>query len=406
MGSGVKGMFRLRLPHSPGSRSLCPMRWLLLAILLLTSACMGPQARVRVAFDATRITSVSASGLADRTTKRRVTADDPVRVASVSKLVVALGVMRLVDAGKLDLDRDVSDYLGWRLRNPEFPDDPISLRMLLSHTAGVRDGNDYRVPLGKTVQAAMADPKAWDAGYSPATYFTYSNLNYPIVGSIMEKVTGERFDALMQRLVLKPLGVEACFNWPTCRDARVDRAVVLYHVNGSVRNDDLKGKQPPCPVFTESSCDLTGYRPGDNGALFSPQGGLRISARDLAKIGQMFLYDGNGFLSPAAMAELTKPVWTYHDGNGNTEGGFYCRYGLAVQTMATPNSECRDDAWGDGRQRIGHAGEAYGLRSGLWIDRSAGKGVAFFATAVPDEAPKGKRSAFTRVEEQLATGRR
>jgi CubicO group peptidase (beta-lactamase class C family) len=382
------------------------MRYLLFALLLFTAACSRPEARVRVTFNAMQVTSVSASGLADRATKRRVTADDPVRVASVSKLVVALGVMRLVDAGTLDLDRDVSDYLGWRLRNPEFPDQPISLRMLLSHTAGVRDGNDYRVPLGKTVRAAMTNPKAWDPRYSPATYFTYSNLNYPIVGSIMERATGERFDALMQRLVLKPLGVEACFNWPTCSDARVARAVVLYHVNGSVRNDDLKGKQPPCPVFTESpGCDLTGYQPGDNGALFSPQGGLRISARDLAKIGQMLLNDGKGFLSPAAMAELTKPVWTFDGNNGDSEGGFYCSYGLAVQQIATQPASCNDDMFGDGKRRIGHAGEAYGLRSGLWIDPVRGTGVAFFATAVPDEAAKG-RSAYTAVEEQLARGTR
>jgi CubicO group peptidase (beta-lactamase class C family) len=382
------------------------MRWWVISLVMLASACTRPEARLRVTFDAARVTSVSASGLADRTTGRRVTADDPVRVASVSKLVVAIGVMRLVDARTLDLDRDVSDYLGWRLRNPEFPDDPISLRMLLSHTAGVRDGNDYRVPLGKTVQAAMANPKAWDAGHSPATYFTYSNLNYPIIGGVMERVTGERFDALMQRLVLKPLGVEACYNWPTCSDARVARAVVLYDVNGSVRNDDLRGKQPPCPVFTESAaCDLTGYRPGDNGALFSPQGGLRISARDLAKIGQMLLAGGKGFLSPASMAALTAPVWIYDGSNGDTEGGFYCRYALAVQTLATGQAGCRDDPYGDARPRIGHAGEAYGLRSGLWIDRAAGTGVAFFATAVPDEAPKGKRSAFTRVEEELARGR-
>lgn len=362
---------------------------------------------MRVTFDATRVTSVSASGLADRATKRRVTADDPVRVASVSKLVVALGVMRLVEAGTLDLDRDVSDYLGWRLRNPAFPDASVSLRMLLSHTAGVRDDNDYRVPLGKTVRAALADPRAWDAKRQPGAYFTYSNLNFPAVASIMERTSGERFDLLMQRLVLKPLGIEACFNWPTCSDAQVARAVVLYHRDGSVRSDDLKGRQPPCPVFIESAgCDLTGYRPGDNGALFSPQGGLRIAARDLARIGQMFLNDGNGFLSPASLAALTTPLWTFNGSNGETDGGFYCRYALAVQTLATKQGGCRDDLFGDGKERIGHAGEAYGLRSGLWIDRAAGKGVAFFATAVPDEAPKGKRSAFTRVEAQLAMGKR
>lgn len=380
------------------------MRWLIV-LLVLVMGCAGPQARVRVAFDSTRVTNVQATGLADRTTGRRVTADDPVRVASVSKLVVALGVMRMVEARQVDLDRDVSDYLGWPLRNPAFPDVPITLRMLLSHTAGVRDGNDYRVPLGKTVRAALTDPKAWDAAHPPGRFFTYSNLNFPIVGSIMERVSGERFDALMQRLVLKPLAIEGCFNWPTCSDARVARAVVLYHANGSVRNDDLRGKQPPCPVFTESGCDLTAYRPGDNGALFSPQGGLRISARDLGRIGQMMLKDGDGFLSPLSIAELIRPVWTFDGTNGATEDGFYCRYSLAVQTLSTSQAGCRDDLFGDGRALVGHAGEAYGLRSGLWIDRAAGTGVAFFATAVPDEIGKGKNSSFTIVEEQLARGR-
>jgi CubicO group peptidase (beta-lactamase class C family) len=382
------------------------MRFLILLLALMTAACTRPEARVRVAFDATKITSVKASGLADRTTKRRVTADDPVRVASVTKLVVAMGVMRMVEAGQLDLDRDVSDYLGWRLRNPGFPDLPLTLRMLLSHTAGVRDANDYRVPLGKTVKAALADPKAWEAKYTPGRYFTYSNLNFPIVGSIMERVSGERFDALMQRLVLTPLAIEGCFNWPSCSDARVAKAVVLYHANGSVRGDDLQGKQPPCPVFTDSpGCDLTGYRLGDNGALFSPQGGLRISALGLAKIGQVLLTDGDGFLKPSSVATLIAPVWTYDGNNGATEEGFYCRYALAVQTLSTPQAGCRDDLFGDKRPLVGHAGEAYGLRSGLWIDRATGKGIAFFATAVPDEIAKGKNSSFTLVEEQLARGR-
>lgn len=382
----------------------CNMRFVLLALVIL-AGCARPEARVRVAFDATSITTVSASGLADRTTKRRITIDDPVRVASITKLVVALGVMRMVETQTLDLDRDVSDYLGWRLRNPAFADAPITLRMLLSHTAGVRDANDYRVPLGKTVEAALSDPKAWEAKYPPGQYFAYSNLNFPIIGSAMEKVSGERFDTLMQRLVLKQLKIDACFNWPTCSDARVARAVVLYHADGSVRGDDLRGKQPDCPVFTESGCDLTTYRPGDNGALFSPQGGLRISASDLARIGQLFLREGNGFLTKASMKTLLTPLWVYDGTNGDTESGFLCHYGLSVQILATPMSGCRDDPFGDGRPRVGHAGEAYGLRSGLWIDRAAGTGVAFFATAVPDEIAKGKNSAFTIVEEQLARGR-
>ena len=77
------------------------------------------------------------------------------------------------------------------------------------------------------------------------------------------------------------------------------------------------------------------------------------------------------------------------------------RYGLSVQHLATPARGCADDPFRDGRQRIGHAGEAYGLRSGLWIDRDRGRGIAYFVTAVDDAAPRG-RSAFTVAEEAMA----
>jgi CubicO group peptidase (beta-lactamase class C family) len=83
-----------------------------------------PPATVAVVFERKGLKLVIAEGLADRATDRKVTADDPVRIASISKLVTTLGVMRLVDKGKLDLDRDVSDYLGWKLRHPAFPDKP------------------------------------------------------------------------------------------------------------------------------------------------------------------------------------------------------------------------------------------------------------------------------------------
>lgn len=98
-----------------------------LTVLLAAASVASPAAQVRVDFDARRVTQVTASGLADRATGRAVTADDPARIASISKLVVALGVMRLVEAGTLDLDGDVSHWLGWRLRNPAFPDRAISL---------------------------------------------------------------------------------------------------------------------------------------------------------------------------------------------------------------------------------------------------------------------------------------
>lgn len=373
------------------------------AIALALLAAAPSQASVRVAFDTHATTSVVAQGEAD--TGRAVTADDPVRIASISKLVVALGVMRLVEAGTLDLDTDVSRYLGWSLRNPAFPEIPVTLRKLLSHRSSLTDGVDYAIPLGTALRDVVGDARAWDARHAPGGYFRYTNLNFPVVASVIEATTGERFDRLMQRTVLGPLKLDACFNWTTCSAASVARAVVLRDAGGTVLRDDLHGQRPDYPALAPAGCDLATYRPGSNGALFSPQGGLRISANDLAKVGRMLLRGGGGFLSRRSVATLTTPVWRYDGTNGATESGFYCSYALAVQILATKAGGCRDDPFGDARARIGHAGEAYGVRSGLWLDMRRRTGVAFFATGVPDDAPKGT-SAFTQVEETLAGNKR
>lgn len=398
-------------------------RWIFASTALLGAASASAQATidppspysamVRVEFDRGEARVTLASGPADAS-GRRVTADDPVRIASISKLVVALGVMRLVEAGTLDLDRDVSDWLGWRLRHPDHPEVPITLRLLLSHRSGLMDGDDlYVIPLGDTVRGRLDDRRVWDRAHGPGGFYRYTNLNFPVIASVMETATGERFDRLMTRLVLRPLKLDACFNWSGCSDRAVARAVTLREADGTVSRDALGGRLPACLVYTRSDdapCDLSGYRLGDNGGLFSPQGGLRISARDLARIGQMLLRRGDGFLKPASIDAMVTPAWRYDGANGVTgegaDDGFFCAYGLAVQALAAKGPRCRDDPFGDGVARVGHSGGAYGLKSGLWIDRARGRGVAYFATAVDEQAHPGRRSAFTAVAERLATGGR
>lgn len=387
------------------------------ALLLAAALPASLPATVAVRFDRRHAVAVLEEGAADRATGRRATAASPVRIASISKLVAALGVMRLVDYGTLDLDRDVSDYLGWPLRNPAFPDTPITLRLLLSHRSSLSDDAGYVIPLGESLRQRVADPRAWDRNHAPGSdWFHYTNLNFPVVASVMEKVTGERFDQLMHHLVLRPLGLSACYNWSPCSTQEAARAAVLYRANGEVAKDDLHGALPACPVevMPGRACDLAAYRPGENGALFSPQGGLRIGMMDLARIGQMLARGGRGFISAEAFAEMTRPHWRFDGTNGlgeNGEGdGFFCAYGLAVQTLAlhmkaggggTPGgTRCHDDLFGDATMRIGHAGDAYGLKSGLWVDPVRGQGLAFFTTAVADDAPKG-RSAFTAREEEV-----
>ena len=95
----------------------------LLGLLLLagTARAAGPVATVRVGFDRDGVTSTQVHGYADQATGRKVTADDPVRIASISKLGTAIGMMRLVEAGKLDLDADVSRMLAGRCATRPFP---------------------------------------------------------------------------------------------------------------------------------------------------------------------------------------------------------------------------------------------------------------------------------------------
>ena len=128
------------------------------------------RAEVGVAFDRTARSPASPRASPIRGRAARVTPDDPARVASVSKLVVAIGVMKLVEAGKLDLDRDVSRYLGWPLAQPALPRPADHAAMLLVHTSSVREHDDnYVLPLGASLQAAMQDPLEWDAATAPAT---------------------------------------------------------------------------------------------------------------------------------------------------------------------------------------------------------------------------------------------
>jgi CubicO group peptidase (beta-lactamase class C family) len=371
------------------------MRAALAFLLLVAAPAHADEVVAGVAFHRGGELGSFASGLSDPKTRRPATADDPARIASISKLVVAIGVMKLVEQAALDLDADVSRYLDWPLRNPAFLDRPITLRMLLSHTASLRDGEDlYVIPLGTSLKDRLADATVWDPAHGPGDgYFTYSNMNFPVIAAIVEKVTREPFDQWMRREVLGPMKIDACYNWPTCSDSAVARAIVLT-LDGETVRDDLGGKRPECPVYVKEgeACDLARSKLGENGALWSPQGGLRISVRGLSRVGRMLLnhgeLEGVRVLQPASVDLLLAPVWLFNGSNGKTDEGMYCSYGLATQQLATPVKGCRDDPAGDGAVRIGHAGDAYGLRSGLWIDQASGTGIAYLVTDVGDARPE------------------
>jgi CubicO group peptidase (beta-lactamase class C family) len=340
------------------------------------------RAEVRVDFTADSITHEVAQGDAG-VAARPVTLDDPARVASISKLVVAIAAMRLAEHGVLDLDRDVGLYLGWPLRNPAFPDSPVTMRALLSHQSGLRDSVDYIVPLDGKLSDVIANPKAWDAAHPPGRYFSYANINSPLIAAVMEEATGERFDRLMARLVLTPLGLDACYNWGAgCSAGRRAQAVSLLRPNKDLARDAPMTGPDPCAVYPASDgrCDVDKlYMLGRNGSAFSPQGGLRISAGDLAKIGQLLLRDGAPLLSRKSFAQMIGPVWTFDGKNGDDDKGYFTGYGLGVHWLT-------DKA---GHRWFGHVGEAYSLRAGFWINPAERRGFYRYVTMVDEFSTVG-----------------
>ena len=126
-----------------------------------------------------------------------LTPTTPVRCASISKTFVGVAVMQQVEAGRLNLQDDASDWLGYSLRNPLYPDVPVTLENLLSHTSSLNDDDDH--PFND---------------YAPGQGYCYCDVNITLVARILEQVTGQPFDEYITEHVLQPLGIAAEYRLP------------------------------------------------------------------------------------------------------------------------------------------------------------------------------------------------
>jgi len=375
---------------------------------------------------------------------RPIGPDTMFRVASISKLVTTLGVLRLVDAGTLDLDRDVSAYLGWRLRNPHFPDDAITLRLLLSHNSSLRDAGGYfwdrthrlrdaLVPGGalhgdgRGTSRDQANSKAWSSDAAPGRHFSYANLPWGVIAEAMEAATGERFDRLMKRLVLDPLGVPGGYNPAAFTKDELANLATLYRKRENLPNGEEIWRSPDGPWFAQvddysrdAPVDRAGpgYVPGTNGTLMAPQGGLRTSARGLERVMRMLLDGGRAggrpFLKPASIDEFFRTAWVHEmakrNGDCSSESGrpqLFNAWGLGNQQfMDISGPGCGDRlVEGGGFTGHGHLGEAWGLNGVFVFDRETRNGMIVLVGGVardPEKFP-GKYSAHYRHEERLLT---
>jgi len=148
------------------------------------------------------------------------------QTASLSKWITAWGVMALVQERKLDLDAPVSTYLTrWALPESKFDNNKVTVRRLLSHTAGLTDGLGYAgiapnaaVPtLLETLKRPDADPGVSgtiEVGYEPGSEWQYSGGGYAILQLLIEEVSGESFEGFMQRVIFRPLGMDrSSYSW-------------------------------------------------------------------------------------------------------------------------------------------------------------------------------------------------
>lgn len=247
--------------------------------------------------------------------------------------------------------------------------------MLLSHQSSIREGSKYDAFITYTynqmknlpsVKELLVPGGAWyssdsfDSRHAPGTYFTYSNINFGLMGTLVERLSGQRFDTYMHEHVLKPLGLKASYYlWDL--SSNINNIAVLYR-KAVAQTDNYQGKVPQEP-------DLAGYVPGTNAFKFGPQGGLRISALDLAKLQQMMYHKGKlgnvTILQPETVAIMRTTNWLYNGANGDTDHGLFGAWGIATQIIT--GTQGKDEIFPN-TVMFGHAGDAYGLISDNFLD--------------------------------------
>lgn len=296
----------------------------------------------------------NAFGYRDVETAEPLDINDIFRIASISKSFSGMSIMQLVEAGKINLDDDVNDILGVNIRNPRYPDIPITIKMLLSHTSSMKDGGGAAMYRDLT----YVDPSQTDISvikekafqpYAPGQGYIYCNRALNIMGLVIEKVSGERFDNYVLNHILRPIGIDnAGYNLDS-----LDKSTFVTLYTDDPKHDTIvraKGYVPDNEIRLAEGT----YKIGEHGCYWSPTGGMKISAPNLAKW-MMTLRDGgvapngNRIISEKGCKKLLTPV-TPIDSTS-----VYC---LTTRT---------DTRFMDGVTLKGHTGSAQGLKSCMFF---------------------------------------
>lgn len=285
-----------------------------------------------------KIVYTHAFGLKNTETNKPLTTDDIFRIASISKSFSATAIMQLAEEKKISLNDDVSNLIGFRVRNPHFPDKIITLKMLMSHTSSLNDNEGY-FTLDSINPDKNINWKNCYNDYAPGNGYQYCNLNFNMIGTIIERVSGQRFDKYIKAHVLDPLGLYGGYE-VTALDST--KFATLYEYDTTSKQFIA---QPQ--AYNPRTNEINNYVMGYSTPVFSPTGGMKISATDLAKYMTIHMYfgkcNGTRIISKRSAKKMQTKI------TGDDDG-----YGLAIETVHDFIS---------GKTMKGHTGSAYGLYS-------------------------------------------
>ena len=266
--------------------------------------------------------------------KERVDDETYFKIASVTKMVTGIHVMQLVEQGKLDLDTDISEYLGYPVVNFYYPKVPITLRTLMSHTSSLSTKGGYSKEsntLGQLI-AKSSKKKSNFKKRAPGSAYEYSNFGAGIMGSLIECVTGKNVNDSIRETLFEPLGIDASYA-PTM----LEKPEKISSIHNSKGQPKLSRSKMLKNVWDDSVNPEKHYR--------ITVGDLWIRGRDLCRLGMLLCnggeLDGVRILSEETVAEMMSS-----------------QMGKGVVTCDSPYGLCinRVDNLMEGKMVYGHQG--------------------------------------------------
>lgn len=220
----------------------------------------GLEGAVWTTLDAHGAAGASDAG-SSNSSNRPMRVDHRVQVGSVAKTVLAAGLLRLVSQGRLGLDTPVSALLpGMAFDNQWEASDPVRIRHLLDHSAGLDDARLWQVfsmqPKADTPLAAAFPPGRGllRVRHRPGTRFSYSNMGYTLLGMVIERIAGQPYERYLDAALLAPLGMhDSSFGFVTQAG---DPGLAMGHVEYGVVHPALPSYLRPAGQFTTTAADM------------------------------------------------------------------------------------------------------------------------------------------------------